>query len=152
VIVHHLERRQHLDHPLDEVFAFFAEAHNLERITPPWLRFELLADGPIQMGAGTVIDYRLHVHRLPIRWTSQIEEWSPQSGFVDRQLRGPYRRWHHRHSFTAVGSGTAVVDQVDYALPLGRLGDLAHPLFVRRDLERIFAHRQRAVEELLAAR
>ena len=131
------------------MFAFFAEAGNLERITPPWLRFELLADQPARMGAGTLIDYRLRVHRVPIRWTSLIEEWEPGRGFVDRQLRGPYRLWHHRHSFVAVDGGTEVRDEVDYALPLGHLGELAHPWFVRRDLERIFAYRHQAVEREL---
>jgi ligand-binding SRPBCC domain-containing protein len=152
VIVHRLERQQRLRLPLNEVFGFFAEAHNLERITPPWLRFELLAGGPIQMGVGTLIHYRLHVHRLPVLWTSRIEEWEPGRGFVDRQLRGPYRLWHHRHSFAAEDGGTIVRDEVDYALPLGRLGDLAHPLFVRRDLERIFAYRHRAVQQELEHR
>ena len=149
MIVHRLERHQHLNRPLDEVFAFFAEAHNLERITPPWLRFALLREEPVEMGVGTVIDYRLHVHGLPVRWRSRIEEWEPGRGFVDRQLRGPYRLWHHRHWFRAEGDGTLVGDRVDYALPLGRLGELAHPLFVRRDLERIFDFRHRAVAEQL---
>ena len=152
MIVHRLERRQHLRLPLDEVFAFFAEARNLERITPPWLRFELIAGDRGEMGAGTLIDYRLRLHRMPIRWTSRIEEWDPGRAFVDRQVRGPYRLWRHRHSFTAEDGGTLVRDQVDYALPLGRLGELAHPLFVRRDLERIFAYRHRAVREQLEPR
>ncbi len=152
MIVHRLHRQQRIGLPLHEVFAFFAEAHNLERITPPWLRFELLADGPIEMEVGTLIDYRLHVHRVPVRWTSRIEEWEPGRGFVDRQLRGPYRLWRHRHSFAADDGGTVVRDEVDYALPLGRLGDLAHPLLVRRDLERIFAYRHRAVQQELERR
>jgi ligand-binding SRPBCC domain-containing protein len=150
VIVHRLQRSQLVDRPLDEVFAFFAEAQNLERITPPWLRFELTGNGPADMNVGTLIDYRLHVHRVPIRWRSRIEEWSPGRCFVDRQLRGPYRLWHHRHTFSQEGDGTLVEDQVTYALPLGRLGDIAHPLFVRRDLERIFDHRHRAVKQILA--
>lgn len=149
MIVHRLERRQQLGVALGDVFEFFAEARNLERITPPWLRFELLGDGPGEMGVGTVIDYRLRLHGVPVRWTSQIDEWAPGRGFVDRQLRGPYRLWRHRHSFMAEDGGTVVSDAVDYALPLGRLGELAHVLFVRRDLERIFAHRQRAVAEAL---
>ncbi len=151
MIVHRLERSQHLRVGLDRVFTFFAEAHNLQRITPPWLGFELLGGGPVTMGVGTLINYRLHLHRVPIRWTSRIEEWEPGRGFVDRQLRGPYRLWHHRHSFVASNGGTLVRDTVDYALPLGRLGDLAHPLFVRRDLERIFAYRHQAVAGALQA-
>ncbi len=149
--VRRLEREQYLDHPLQDVFAFFAEAHNLERITPPWLSFEVLTADPIEMRIGTLIDYRLRVHGLPFRWTSRIEEWEPGRSFVDRQLRGPYGSWHHRHTFAESGHGTVVRDEVDYALPLGVLGDVAHLLFVRRDLERIFAYRHRAVPELLAS-
>lgn len=149
MIVHRLERRQVVAHPVQEVFAFFAQAPNLERITPSWLRFELLDAGPIEMAAGTRIEYRLHLHRLPLRWTSRIEEWEPGRGFVDRQVRGPYRLWHHRHTFEAVAEGTLVGDEVHYALPLRRLGDMAHPLFVARDLERIFAYRHQAVPRLL---
>lgn len=148
--VHRLERRQRLNVAPDRVFAFFARAQNLERITPPWLRFEVTTPEPIVMGVGTLIDYRLHVHRLPMRWTSRIEEWEPGRGFVDRQLRGPYRLWHHRHWFERDGDATIVGDEVHYALPLGRLGDLAHPLFVGRDLRRIFDYRHHAVALLLA--
>ena len=143
--VHRLERRQFVNRSLDEVFQFFASAHNLERITPPWLRFELLTPEPIEMRIGTRIDYRLHVHQVPVRWTSRIEEWVPGRAFVDRQLRGPYGLWLHRHSFQSSGAGTIVGDQVDYALPSGRVGDLAHRLFVRRDVERIFDYRHEAV-------
>jgi ligand-binding SRPBCC domain-containing protein len=150
VRVQRLERRQWVSAPLDRVFDFFAQARNLERITPPWLRFELLGDDPVEMGVGALIDYRLHVHRVPIRWRSRIEEWEPGRSFVDRQLRGPYRLWHHRHTFTAQDGGTLVRDEVTYALPFGRLGELAHPLFVRRDLERIFEYRHRAVQEIMA--
>ena len=149
MIVHRLQRRQLLHRPLDEVFAFFAEAQNLERITPPWLRFELTGEGPDDIDVGSLIDYRLHVHRMPIRWRSQIEEWNPGRSFVDRQLRGPYRLWHHRHTFSERDGATTVGDEVTYALPLGRLGDIAHPLLVRRDLERIFDYRHQAVEEIL---
>jgi ligand-binding SRPBCC domain-containing protein len=147
--VHRLQRRQRLDHPLEAVFDFFARASNLERLTPPWLRFELITPEPIEMRAGTEIDYRIHVHRVPVRWTSRIDEWEPGRSFVDRQLRGPYALWHHRHWFERDGEGTIVHDEVHYAMPFGRLGELAHPLFVRRDLERIFAYRHQAVEQAL---
>ena len=147
--IHRLQRHQHLDHPLETVFEFFARAHNLERLTPPWLRFELRTPDPIAMGVGTRIEYRLHVHRVPVRWVSRIEEWEPGRSFVDRQLRGPYALWHHRHLFARDGDGTVVRDEVHYALPLGRLGELAHPLLVRRDLRRIFDYRQDAVVQAL---
>ncbi len=148
--VHRLTREQHLDHPVAAVFAFFAEARNLERITPPWLSFNVLTADPIEMRVGTLIDYRLRVHRVPLRWTSRIEEWEPGRAFVDRQLRGPYGLWHHRHTFEPDDTGgTLVRDHVEYALPFGRLGTLAHALFVRRDLERIFAYRHEAVRRLM---
>ncbi len=147
--VHRLERRQRLDRSPEEVFSFFAKAHNLEQITPPWLRFEVRGTEPAGMGEGTLIHYRLRLHGVPLRWTSRIEEWDPGRTFVDRQLRGPYQMWHHRHTFAADGDGTLVGDEVHYALPLGPLGDLAHALFVKRDLERIFDYRHAAVLGLL---
>ncbi|MGH2869433.1 MAG: SRPBCC family protein [Solirubrobacteraceae bacterium] len=147
---HRLEREQFLAHPVEQVFSFFAEARNLERLTPSWLSFQVLTPDPIEMNVGTLIDYRLRVHGLPLRWTSRIEEWVPGHAFIDRQVKGPYRLWHHRHNFEARGRGTAVHDVVDYALPLGFAGELAHPLFVRRDLARIFAFRHEAVKRLLA--
>ena len=127
-------------------------ARNLERLTPPWLRFEVLTPEPIEMQVGTLIDYRLRVHGIPLRWTSRIEEWEPGRSFVDRQLRGPYGLWHHRHTFAADGEATIVRDTVDYALPFGPLGELAHALFVRRDLERIFAFRRRGGPAALSDR
>ena len=141
---HRLEREQVLPRPLQDVIAFFAEARNLERITPPWLVFRVLTPEPIEMRVGTLIDYRLRVHGLPLSWTTRIEEWEPGVGFVDRQIAGPYRLWHHRHSFRAQGDSTVVTDGVDYALPFGPLGELAHRLLVRRDLEQIFAYRHAA--------
>jgi ligand-binding SRPBCC domain-containing protein len=147
--VHQLEREQLVRAGVDAVFAFFAEARNLERITPPWLRFELLTPDPIPMRPGTLIEYRLRLHGLPLRWTSRIEEWEPGRSFVDLQLRGPYRLWHHRHEFVACADGTIVRDRVRYALPLGRLGGLAHAVVVRRDLERIFDFRREAVGRML---
>jgi ligand-binding SRPBCC domain-containing protein len=149
--VHRLARRQYVDRPLEVVFEFFARAGNLEQITPPWLRFELLSPDDMRMRAGALIDYRLSLHGVPVRWTSRIEEWEPGRSFVDRQLRGPYALWHHRHTFAPQGAGTMVGDEVHYAMPLGRLGELAHPLFVRRDLKRIFDFRQHAVTTLLPA-
>ena len=146
---HVFERAQVVRRSIDEVFAFFARAHNLEQITPPWLSFEVLTPDPIEMRVGALIDYRLRVHGVPLRWTSRIEDWDPGHSFVDRQLRGPYGLWHHRHTFAEAGKGTVVRDEVDYAMPFGALGDLAHPLFVRRDLERIFTYRYAAVPRLL---
>jgi ligand-binding SRPBCC domain-containing protein len=149
VRTHRLEREQLLPYPVPRVFAFFAEARNLERLTPSWLSFQVLTSEPIAMGVGTLIDYRLRVHGLPLRWTSRIEEWAPGQAFIDRQVKGPYRLWSHRHRLEACDNGTVVRDVVDYALPLGWVGELAHPLFVARNLRRIFAFRHTSVERLL---
>lgn len=149
--VHELRREQLVRADLPEVFEFFSQAHNLERLTPDWLRFEVLTPEPVPMGEGTVIDYRLRLHGLPLRWRSRIERWEPRRAFVDRQVHGPYRLWHHRHEFEAAGSGTIVRDIVHYALPWGPIGRLAHALLVRRDLARIFDFRTEAVERVLGA-
>ena len=147
--IHELRREQRVGRPLEEVFGFFARAGNLERITPRWLSFGVLGDEPIEMRPGTLIHYRLRLHGVPLRWTSRIEQWEPGRLFVDRQVEGPYRVWHHRHEFSRHDGGTLVRDRVRYALPLGPLGELGHALFVHRDLDRIFRYRQEAVARLL---
>jgi ligand-binding SRPBCC domain-containing protein len=144
-----LEREQIVPQPLSRVFEFFAQAENLERITPPWLRFRLLTSGPVGMRPGALIDYRLRLHGLPLRWTSLIESWEENRRFVDQQVRGPYRFWRHEHVFTEVAGGTRVRDHVQYALPLGDLGRAAALWLVRRDLVRIFDYRQAAVGRFL---
>ena len=151
-MIHILEREQLVPRELPEVFDFFGRAHNLETITPPWLSFSVLTPEPIEMRPGALIDYRLRLHGLPLRWRTLIEEWQPGVRFVDRQLRGPYRLWHHTHLFEAVPGGTLVGDRVHYAIPLGPLGDLARRLFVARDLERVFDFRRQAVLSRLAPR
>jgi ligand-binding SRPBCC domain-containing protein len=143
--VHTLERTQTLPVAPGEAFEFFADAYNLEVITPPWLRFRVVTPGPIAMKAGTLIEYRLRLHGLPIRWLTRIEVWEPGRRFEDSQLRGPYGAWHHTHAFAPRGSGTAMRDVVRYTVPLGALGRLAHRALVRRDLDRIFDFRRDAV-------
>ena len=141
-----LEREQQLPAPPAEIFPFFGDALNLERITPPWLGFRVLTPGTIEMRPGTLIEYRLRLHRVPVRWLTRIEAWEPPDRFVDVQVRGPYRHWHHEHLFAPdEAGGTLMRDRVDYELPLGPLGNLAHALFVGRDLDRIFDHRVDAV-------
>lgn len=146
---HVLTREQVLPGTPAEVFGFYGDASNLEAITPAWLSFRIVTPRPIHMAPGTLIEYRLRLHGLPIRWLTRIEAWEPGRRFVDVQLRGPYRIWHHTHSFEAHRDGTLVRDRVRYALPLGPLGELAHRLTVRRDLERIFDHRVGAVAQRL---
>jgi ligand-binding SRPBCC domain-containing protein len=147
-----LEREQNVPLRLDEAFALFANAQNLEAITPPWLRFRILTPGPIQMRAGTPISYRLSLHGVPVRWHTRIEVWEPPARFVDVQVSGPYALWHHTHEFEPAGEGTTIRDRVRYRIGFGPLGAVALRLFVRRDLERIFDYRRAAVERLVSSR
>jgi ligand-binding SRPBCC domain-containing protein len=146
-----LTREQILPGEPDDVFGFFSDAFNLEVITPPWLRFRVVTPQPVPMGPGTTIEYRLRLHRIPLRWLTRIEIWEPGARFVDVQVRGPYRAWQHTHSFEPHARGTLVRDTVRYELPLGPLGRLAHGAFVRRDLERIFDFRHEEVARRLGA-
>lgn len=142
---HVLERSLFIPRPRPQVFAFFADARNLERITPALLRFHILTPGPIEMKAGVLIDYQLRLYGLPVRWRTRIDEFTPPFSFVDVQLSGPYRSWHHRHQFAEVPGGTRMHDRVEYDLPFGPLGALAHTLLVRRTLNRIFDHRNSTI-------
>ena len=149
--IHRLERTQLVRSDPDRVFEFFSLAGNLQALTPDWLAFQILTPEPIAMRRGTTIDYRLRLHGIPLRWTTLIEQWEPGRCFIDTQLRGPYRLWSHLHEFEAHPDGTLVRDEVLYALPGGALGNVAHPLFVGRDLRRVFDFRHGAVERLLGA-
>jgi ligand-binding SRPBCC domain-containing protein len=144
--VHLLQTEQRLPAAPGDVFPFFADAHNLESITPPWLGFRVVTPRPIEMRAGALIEYRLRLHGVPLRWRTRIAVWDPPRRFVDVQISGPYRLWHHTHDFEPDGhGGTVMRDTVRYALPLGPLGEVAHRALVRRDLTAIFDFRQRAV-------
>ncbi len=144
--VYVLERAQRLELPPERAFELYADAFNLEAITPPWLGFRVVTPRPIEMRPGALIDYRLRLHGIPIRWRTRIEAWEPPARFVDVQLSGPYTLWEHAHTFEPEGASAVVIrDRIRYALPLGPVGRLAHSLLVRRDLERIFDYRQRAV-------
>jgi ligand-binding SRPBCC domain-containing protein len=134
--------------PLDieRVFAFFAAASNLDRLTPPWLHFRMETPTTVLLGPGVRLDYRLRLHGWPVRWQTEISEWDPPHRFVDEQRRGPYRWWIHTHTFTAGPDGTEMEDVIDYATPGGAL---VHELFVGRDLRRIFEYRAVALREAL---
>jgi ligand-binding SRPBCC domain-containing protein len=152
VKVHLLERRQTVAAPLDEVFPFFARPENLAEITPPGMAFRVLTPTPIAMKEGAVIDYVVRVGGLPVRWRTLITAYEPPYRFVDEQILGPYSFWHHTHTFRpSSGGGTELGDVVRYTLPLGPIGELAHALMVRRQLEGIFAHRRRVMDERFGA-
>jgi ligand-binding SRPBCC domain-containing protein len=148
--VHTLVREQPLPRPPDEVFPFFADAFNLEAITPPLLRFSVVTARPVEMRAGTILQYRLRLRVLSLDWLTRIAEWTPNERFVDEQLVGPYRLWHHTHEFEPCDGGTLMRDTVRYALPLWPLGEIAAPL-VRRELAEIFDFRRDACARELAA-
>jgi ligand-binding SRPBCC domain-containing protein len=149
---HLLERRQRVEVPIDLAFAFYGNSDNLEPLTPPWLHFEVTTPRPLALRPGALLDYKLRLHGVPVRWTTLIETWEPPLRFVDRQAKGPYSFWEHTHVFERDGAGATVIhDRIRYAIPLGPLGAIAHRLFVRRDLERIFDYRRDAVAERLTA-
>lgn len=134
-----------LKQPREEVFGFFADAMNLETLTPPWLHFKILTPMPIKIDEGTLIDYRLKIHGLPVRWRTEIVSWEPPFRFVDMQLRGPYRTWVHEHRFLETESGTSMIDTVNYDVLGGRLIDR---FFVRPDIEKVFSYRRKKITEI----
>lgn len=131
--------------PRDRVFEFFADPSNLERLTPPWLRFEIITPPDTVITRGTLLDYRLRLHGIPLLWQSEISIWDPPRRFVDRQTKGPYSLWVHEHRFAEQDNGTLVGDKVEYAMLGGRL---AQKYFVEPDLQRIFQYRHRVLEGL----
>jgi ligand-binding SRPBCC domain-containing protein len=140
-----LQREQLLPGTPDEVFPFFADARNLEAITPPLLKFEVVTPGEIAMQVGTLIQYRLTLRGLGIDWLTSIQEWEPPHRFVDVQVRGPYQLWHHTHDFAPHPEGTLMHDTVRYAIGFGPFGQLAARAFVHRDIQNIFDFRRAAV-------
>ena len=150
MITYVLEREQIIPRSRSEVFAFFSDASNLERITPSFLHFRVVTPSPIEIRVGALIDYRLSLFGVPFSWRTRIEAFEPDHRFVDLQLRGPYRLWHHLHEFESLDGdrATRMRDRVDYALPLSVLGEVAHALVVARTLDRIFDYRSSAIDKL----
>ena len=132
-----------IPHPLEEVFKFFSDAENLEKITPPLLCFKIVTPQPIDIKEGTLIDYRLKIRGIPVKWRTKIANWEPPHQFIDSQLWGPYRKWEHLHTFEETKDGTLMKDQVDYSVFGGRL---IERIFVRPDIKKIFTFRN---EEIL---
>lgn len=143
-----LTMSQWLNQPREALFAFFADAHNLEKITPSLLSFKVITPGPITIAPGSLIDYKLKVRGLPIRWRTHIKTWDPPHRFIDEQRKGPYRRWHHTHTFIEEAGGTRCNDLVEYSPPGGPLAPLINQLVVQRDIEKIFAYRAKVLAEM----
>lgn len=149
---HVIRREQVLPGTPDQVFPFFADARNLEAITPPLLRFEVVTPGDIPLRVGTLIQYRLTLHGVGVNWLTSIQDWDPPHRFVDVQVRGPYALWHHVHEFEPHPDGTLMRDVVHYAIGFGPIGELARRAFVARDVEAIFDFRRDAVVARLRER
>jgi ligand-binding SRPBCC domain-containing protein len=150
--IHQLASETVLDAPLEEVFDFFSKAENLAELTPDTLGFHILTPLPIEMKPGTLIDYNLKIRGIPVRWQTEITVWEPNVRFIDTQLKGPYAQWIHEHRFAAEGNKTRMWDKVDYALPFGFLGEIAHAAYVCREVQGIFAFREKAINKWLAQR
>jgi ligand-binding SRPBCC domain-containing protein len=135
--------------PLATVYRFFEDPRNLEQITPKWLNFRILDPDRLVMRAGAEIDYIIRWMGVPLKWKTNITEYQPPLRFVDEQARGPYSLWHHEHTFEETPEGVVIRDQVDYRLPLGVLGRMAHAALVKRQLLEIFRFRQSTIERIL---
>ncbi len=149
---HILTRSLKLPVPRGEAFSFFADASNLEALTPPELKFHIITPQPITLRQGTLIDYRLKIRGFPVKWQTEISVWDPPHAFVDRQLKGPYKQWIHRHLFVEIDENTTLIeDEVKYRVGYAPFGELAH-ILVRRELDHIFDYRQTRVADLLGDR
>lgn len=149
-MAHALHAEMWLPLPVERVFAFFADVANLDLLTPPWVQFTTVTPGPIVLQAGTLIEHRLRVHHVPIRWLSEITVWNPPVQFVDEQRRGPYKSWKHRHDFETKGDGALIRDSIEYRVRGWFCAALINRWLVRPDLRAIFAFRQKKLRELLA--
>lgn len=145
---HILERKQIIERPRREVFEFFADAGNLERITPPELNFQIITPQPIDIKKGTLIDYQLKLRGIPITWKTEITQWNPPHDFIDSALKSPYKQWIHLHTFEeGINGETIMRDIVRYRLPFEPLGDIAH-FYVKKELAYIFDYRYKVIEEI----
>lgn len=141
------KRTQFVNSPLNEVFYFFSEAKNLETITPPYLNFKILKTSTADIQKGTLIDYQLKLHGIPFKWKTHIKDFQQNKMFIDEQIKGPYKKWIHTHSFKEKDGGTLIEDHVVYKIPLGGLGKLLLGKYIKSDLEKIFSYREKIIEE-----
>jgi len=143
-----LQKSQWINKPVSEVFAFFSEAQNLERITPPYLQFKILNTSTKGITKNTLIDYRLKLHGIPFHWKTRINDFIPNKMFIDEQLKGPYKKWVHTHSFKEKDGGTLIEDNVIYEIPGGIVGEFLLKSYIKKDLEKIFTYRQEIIKEI----
>lgn len=143
--VRSIRRATTVPRPLEQTFAYFSDAHNLNSLTPPWVGFRILTPPPIEMRRGTLIDYRIRIRGIPIRWRTEITEWAPPHRFVDVQLKGPYRWWRHVHRFESCTEGTRIIDEVEFRAPFFWI---SHSLIVNRDVARIFDYRAEVLKRV----
>lgn len=134
----------------DELFPFFSDAKNLERITPPWLNFKIRSQSTGAIQKGSLFEYSLKIHGVPVFWRTLIESWDEPRMFVDTQLKGPYTLWHHTHLFEPAEGGTKMIDRVRYIVPLGPIGDLLAILWVSKDVQKIFEYRKKMIAEIFS--
>jgi ligand-binding SRPBCC domain-containing protein len=134
--------------PQAELFSFFAEAGNLQLLTPSWLNFKILTPLPVIMKQGTIIDYRLRLTGIPFGWRTEITVWDPPLRFVDTQVRGPYAAWIHEHRFEQKNGNTLVTDRVEYQIPGLIAGDILHILLIKQQLRQIFTYRQQVIQRI----
>lgn len=143
-----LERSQWVARPVEEVFAFFSEAKNLEKITPPYLHFSILKTSTESIEKNTLIDYRLKLHGMPFKWKTLINDYVKNEFFIDEQVKGPYKLWVHTHSFIPENNGTRINDHITYKIPFGYIGNLLLKQYINNDLNKIFEYRKKIIEEV----
>lgn len=146
---HNFTTKTIIREPIESVFSFFSDATNLEKLTPPWLHFKILSKLPIEMRAGTLIDYRLKLYGISFHWQTKIAEWNPPDYFTDIQLKGPYKEWIHTHRFEKFGNHTLMKDEVHYSLPFGWISSPVRFMFVKKNIDKIFEYRAKRLISLV---
>lgn len=145
-----IKSTQHLPITLEEAWDFFSSPNNLAKITPPDMGFIITSDKKDceKMYAGQIITYIIKpMLGIPVKWMTEITHVKEGEYFIDEQRFGPYKLWHHRHSFKKTATGIEMHDEVNYVLPMGILGTIAHKIFVRKRIEYIFEYRTKVLEK-----
>jgi len=145
---HLFKSEQLMPRPVEQVFDFFKRPENLDAVTPKNLGFKILTPSPIIMQKGAVIDYTIQIYGIPMQWQTLITDYNPPCSFTDTQVKGPYKTWIHTHRFSAQGDGTLMVDEVEYSIAYGLIGEMARILFVKREIEKIFNHRRKIMNQV----